>query len=150
IRNRMAVVRRMLGDADAPASSYDTFEKAQMASLIQMSKLAAEEGKKDPDKKKISDIEQATIALLERSRELATPQDSQADVTDVLLRLIYFYTVTEQHQQAAVLGEHVAHTIKSTGGKAALAGLLALNGYVNSSTRVKGEMWYKLTDMAVE
>ena len=138
-RQRMAVVRKLLGDADQPAAAYATFETAQMASLIQMSKLAAEEGKKAPDEKKVQALRLAAVALLERSRELATPQDNLADVTDVLMRLIYFYQLTDQPYETAVLGEHVARTIKGTGGKAALAGLLGVNGYVIASTRVKGD-----------
>ena len=42
-RYRMQVIRRLLGEADQPLSTYDTFEKAQMASLIQLSKLMAAE-----------------------------------------------------------------------------------------------------------
>lgn len=145
-RNRMAVVRRMLGDADQSPLTYTSFETAQMASLITMSKLAAAEAmpeKTDEQKaKKEAEIKArrlATIALLERSRELATPADNPADVTDVLLRLIYFYQITDQPYQQAVLGEYVAYTIKSTGGKAALAGLLGLNGYLVASRRVKSD-----------
>lgn len=136
-RNRIQVVRRLLGDADAPVSSYDTFEKAQMASIIQLSKLAVEEAKKDPDPKKVQSIRLATIALLERARELAAPTDSPADVTDVLLRLIYFYQLADMPYQSAVMGEHVARTLKATGGKPAVAGLLGLNGYVIASSRLK-------------
>ena len=58
-------------------------------------------------------------------------------MTDVLLRLIYFYQLTSQPYESAVLGEYVAHTIKSTGGKAALAGLFGINGYVIASMRAK-------------
>ncbi len=154
-RARMVVVRRLLGEADQPVSTYVTFEQSQMASLIQMSKLGAAEGKEaallgdpktkddmtklDPVRAEIKSRRLAAIALLERSRELATPADNVADVTDVLLRLIYFYHQADLPLQAAVLGEHVAHTIKGTGGKAALAGLLGINGYVIASQRVKGD-----------
>jgi hypothetical protein len=140
-RHRMSVVRLLLGDADQPPSSYTTFENAQMASLIQLSKLAAEEAKPEDkqDEKKIKKYQHAAIAVLERARELATPADNPADVTDVLLRLIYFYRITDQPYQEAVLGDYVAHTIKSTGGKAALAGLLGINGYITASMRVKGD-----------
>jgi len=144
-RQRMVVVLRMLGEADQPASTYDTFEKAQMASLIQLSKLAKAEAmpeKTDAEKTKknaeVKNRQMKTIALLERSRELATPQDNPADVTDVLLRLIYFYQLTNQPFESAVLGEFGAHTIKATGGKAALAGLFGINGYVIASARAKG------------
>lgn len=140
-RNRMAVVRRLLGEADQPISTYDTFEKAQMASLIQLSKLAAEEGKKDEaDPEKVQAIRMATIVLLERARELATPADSPADVTDVLLRLIYFYQLAGMPHKAAVLGEHVSRTMpKMSGGKAAVAGLLGLNGYAMAAARLQAD-----------
>lgn len=139
-RNRIVVVRRLIGEADAPVNSYETFEAAQMASIIQMSKITAEEAKEKPNPDKVRAARTATIALLERARELATPADAQADVIDVQLRLIYFYLTSEQPQQAAVLGEHVSHTIKSTGGKAALAGLLGMTGYLMSAQRVRAEM----------
>ncbi len=152
-RFRMAAVRKLLGDADQNPLVYDTFEKAQMASLIQLSKLVTAEGKEaklaaeeKPDQTKIdtarAEIKIArgrVIGLLERSRELATPQDNAADVVDVQLRLIYFYQQNEQFYQAAVLGDFVSRTIKSTGGKAALAGLFGLNGYVTASKVVKGD-----------
>jgi hypothetical protein len=140
-RQRMAVVRRLLGEADQPLSSFDTFEKAQMATLIQMSKLATEEAKPKPDEKKVHNLRLSTIAVLERARELATPADNQADVTDVLLRLIYFYRITDQPYQEAVLGDHVARTLtKTTGGKAALAGLFGLNGYLTATRSLRADM----------
>ncbi len=152
-RHRMSAVRKLLGDADQNPLSYTTFENAQMASLIQLGKLVAAETKAEkladaekPDEKKIAEAKaevQAArgrvIALLERARLLATPQDNPADVIDVLLRLIYFYGQNEQPYNAAVLGEFVAYTVKTTGGKAALAGLLGLNGYLKASTLAKAE-----------
>ena len=77
------------------------------------------------------------VALLERARELATPQDNLGDVTDNLLRLVYFYQSANQPYQAAILGEHIARTVKSTGGKSAAAGLMALNGYMSAAARSK-------------
>jgi hypothetical protein len=138
-RNRIQVVRRLIGEADAPASTYTTFETAQMASIIQMGKITTEEAKKTPDPAKVRAARAATVALLERARELATPADATADVTDVQLRLIYYYLTSEQPLQAAVLGEHVAHTVKATGGKAALAGLLGMTGYLVSAQKIKAD-----------
>lgn len=138
-RNRIVVVRRLIGEADAPVSTYTSFETAQMASIIQMGKITAEEAKTKPDPAKIQAARAATVALLERARELATPADATADVTDVQLRLIYFYLTSEQPLQAAVLGEHVSHTVKATGGKAALAGLLGMTGYLISAQRIKAD-----------
>jgi hypothetical protein len=145
-RQRMSVVRKLLGDAEKPASAYDKFEEAQMASLIQLGKLAQAEAMPemrlwsiDLRAAEVKNRQLKTIALLERSRELATPQDSPADVHDVLLRLIYFYQLSGQPYQAAVLGEHVAHTMKATGGKAAAAGWLSLSNYLAASRRARGE-----------
>lgn len=139
-RNRIQVVRRLIGEADAPVGTYTTFETAQMASIIQMGKITAEEAKPKPDAAKVRAARAATVALLERARELAGPADAAADVIDVQLRLIYFYLTSEQPLQAAVLGEHVSHTIKSTGGKAALAGLLGMTGYLVSAQKIKADV----------
>ncbi len=160
---RMYVVRRVLGEADKPAKEYTTFETAQMAALIQMAKLsdaekelpklieAVEERVKKQKffngigaelKKLKADAEvknrkHQILALLERARELATEKDSPGDVTDNLLRLVYYYQINNQPFQAAVLGEFIAKTVKSAGGKSSLAGLLGVNGYVIASARIK-------------
>ncbi|VTU02547.1 unnamed protein product [Gemmataceae bacterium] len=154
-KNRMFVVRRLLGEADKPASEYANFEAAQMAALIQMAKLndmekvlagaaelreAAEDmpfwaglralGNVRRIEDDARDRKVRVVALLERARELATERDNPADVTDNLIRLVYFYTNSDMPHQAAVLGEHIARTSKTTGGKAALVGLEALNGFL--------------------
>jgi hypothetical protein len=162
-RNRMYVVRRTLAEADKHATEYRTFEESQMAALIQMSKLAdaekalpaaaaavskpAEEGKalaaisaelkKRKLEHEIKDRKVRIVTLLERARELATDKDSPADVTDNLLRLVYFYRLTNQPYEAAVLGEHIARTVKSAGGKAATAGLISLDGYTTAASKLK-------------
>jgi hypothetical protein len=162
-KNRMYVVRMVLGEAEKPASEYSTFETAQMAALIQSAKLTdgekempalaeavekrvKEQGvlnaigaelKKRKVEAEIKHRKIQILALLERARELATDKDSPADVTDNLLRLVYFYKINDQPHQAAVLGEYIAKSVKSTGGKAASAGLLGLVGYVTASARIK-------------
>ncbi len=163
-RNRMFVVRKLLGEVDRPAGEYTTFENAQMAALIQIAKLqdaekalavaasrrnaAFREGGKLVSliglelqrlkaEAEVPERKYRILALLERARELATPQDNPGDVTDNLLRLVYFYQTSNQPYQAAVLGEHIARTIKSTGGKASMAGLMGLNGYVSAAAKVK-------------
>jgi TolA-binding protein len=162
-RNRMVVVRRLLGDADKPPSDYTTFESAQMASLIQISKL--HEAERDLDVAtarrneaagaggkplaliaaeaqrlraiaEVPERKQRIVALLERARELASSQESSGDLTDILLRLVYFYQNADQPQNAAVLGEHIART-KLAGSKSSMAGLMALNGYMAASSQVK-------------
>ncbi|VTT99965.1 unnamed protein product [Gemmataceae bacterium] len=160
-KNRMFVVRRLLGEADKPASEYANFEAAQMAALIQMAKLndmekvlagaaelreAAEDmpfwaglralGNVRRIEDDARDRKVRVVALLERARELATERDNPADVTDNLIRLVYFYTNSDMPHQAAVLGEHIARTSRTTGGKAALAGLMALNGYSISMGKI--------------
>jgi hypothetical protein len=155
IRNRMFVVRKLLGEADRSPAEYPTFEAAQMAALIQMAKLndaekLLERARADGDgdaafwaglalmtgparvEREVKDRQYRVVALLERARELANDRDNPADVADNLLRLVYFYQITDQPLQAAVLGEHISRTIKTTGGKSAIAGLLALNAYVNA------------------
>jgi hypothetical protein len=157
-RNRMFVVRKLLGEADKPPSDYHTFEAAQMAALIQMAKLQDAEkaladarepaeadagfwaswaGKTRRLRSEVTDRKYRVLALLERARELATDKDPPADVTDNLLRLVYFYQSTDQPYQAAVLGEHVARTLRGSGGKAAAAGIMALGNYLLASNAVK-------------
>lgn len=136
-RARMYVVRRLLGEADLPPTSYRDFETCQMAALIQMARTL--DLQKEPEKNadEIKKRYQAIVALLERARELATPQDSPADVADVNLRLIYYYQMSDQPHLAAILGEHMARTTKAPGGKSALAGALAINGYFTSTAQIK-------------
>jgi tetratricopeptide (TPR) repeat protein len=168
-RNRMLVVRKLLGDADKAADTYVKFEEAQMAALIHVAKLneaekALERAKRAEEEeqpfwqgayhrvfaiRKAAEMQEhkhRVVELLERARELASDKDAPADVTDNLLRLVYFYQTTDQPFEAAVLGEHIARTIKSTGGKGAIAGLLALNGYMTAASSIKS----KSTDDATE
>jgi hypothetical protein len=140
-KQRMIVVRRLLGEADRPPSEYETFEEAQMASLIQMSKLSEEQAEAPPgdDKavEKIKKRQQAIVALLERARNLATDADSKADVTEVLIRLIYFYQVSGQPYRAAVLAEHVARNMKTAGGKSSVAGALGFDSYMSAAGQIR-------------
>ncbi len=161
-RNRMVVVRRLLGDADNPATAYSTFEEAQMAALIQMAKMfdaekvlvRAKENEDEPAafwasvaakmaapraEHEIKDRKFRIIALLERARALASSKDTPGDVIDNLLRLVFFYNSTDQPHQAAVLGEHIARTVKTTGGKSAIAGVMALNGYLQAAAKIKAD-----------
>jgi hypothetical protein len=160
-QHRMFVVRRLIGEADKPAADYASFENAQMASLIQMAKLADAEAAAreagEPDAAapfwagaraalatarvaaEVKDRKVRVVALLERARELATDKDNPADVADTLLRLVYYYQTTGQPHQAAVLGEHVARTVRAAGGKGARAGLLALYALTSAAPRVKEE-----------
>jgi tetratricopeptide (TPR) repeat protein len=158
-RNRMEIVRRLIGEGEKEPSEYATFEAAQLAALIQMAKLADAENalavaRQDPDAQamgfwaawasktrglqyEISQRRQRVLSLLDRARHLATEKDSPADVTDNLLRLVYFYQITDQPHQAAVLGEYIARNSRGAGGKAALAGFMAINGYSSASSGIK-------------
>lgn len=144
-KRRMYVVRRILGDADDPPAAYKTFETAQMASLIQIAKLmdqeragppAEEEARKKYDAA-LADRRGKIVALLEHAREIATPQDNPSDVTEVLLRLIYFYQQTDQAPRAAVLGEYVARQVRGTGGKSAAGGMLGVGAYVSAARTIR-------------
>lgn len=156
-RNRMEVVRRLVGEADKGAAEYFTFETAQMAALIQMDRLLTAEqlltearsgtpeelgfwatwsGKTRRLSAEVALRRQRVLELLERARELATDKDPPADVTDNLLRLVYFYQNTGQPHQAAVLGEHIARTTKGVGTKASAAGLMALGGYLGAAETI--------------
>lgn len=162
-RQRMYVVRRLLGEKDLPLGvnpavfetlkeadklellrlvaeypiQFKTFEDCQMASLIQMARTLDLQHDAEKNKDEIKTRQKAIVALLERARELATPQDNAADVADVNLRLIYYYQVTDQPYQAAILGEHMARTTKAPGGKSSFAGALALSGYFGSTAQIK-------------
>ena len=57
----MFVVRMVLGDADRTTSEYTTFETAQMAALIQMSKLS------DAEKELPSQTKKAEVLLEQKA-----------------------------------------------------------------------------------
>lgn len=144
-KRRMAVVRRLLGEADKSPAEYRTFEDAQMASLIQISKLMDEEKAGPPPGEDGAKTYAAALAarrarivgLLEHSREIATEKDNPADVTEVLLRLVYFYQQSDQPQRAAVLGEYVARQVRGAGGKPAAGGMLGVLSYARASTQIR-------------
>ncbi len=135
IRNRMIVVRQLVGEAQQPPSAYTTFEDAQMAAVIQIAQLSDIE-KDDTKAEELKARRMKVVALLERARSLATSQDSTTDVLNVMLQLIYFYELTGQPQQAAILGEYIARFVKTSGGKSSLAGAMALGGYGLASSQV--------------
>jgi hypothetical protein len=169
VRRRMQVVRLMIGDIERPPSAYTAFDFCQMAALVQISKLndldgmllkaEAEDAEvlRPPliaagglgaaalfDRPGLRHQQQVkVVALLERARELATDKDSPADVTDVLIRLVYFYQVSGQPYHAAVLGEYIA---RRGGAKAALAGSLAVSGYASASREIKTTEEEKVSD----
>jgi outer membrane biosynthesis protein TonB len=169
-RQRMYVVRRLLGEKDLPAGvnaeafeklkdnekaelpkliaeyplQFKTFEDCQMAALIQMARTLDLQKDAEKNKEEIKTRQRTVVALLERARELATSQDNPADVADVNLRLIYFYQITDQPYLAAVLGEHMARTTKAPGGKSALAGALGINGYFGATAQIKNAEAEKL------
>ena len=162
-RQRMYVVRQLLGEKDLPAAvnpevyeklkdaekaefarqladyplQFKTFEDCQMASLIQMARTLDLQKEAEKNKEEIKTRQKAIVSLLERARDLASPQDNPADLADVNLRLIYYYQVTDQPYHAAVLGENMARTTKAPGGKSALAGALAISGYFSSTAAIK-------------
>ena len=142
-KRRMYVVRRLLGEAEGKLADYKTFEEAQMASLIQISRLMDQErADVAPDARAghaaaLKDRRNKIVGLLEHARALATEKDNPSDVTEVLIRLIYFYDRTDQPQQAAVLGEYVARQVRGGGGKSSAGGALGINAYANASAQLR-------------
>jgi hypothetical protein len=132
-RQRLMVVRRLLGEANQPPAAYATFEEAQMAALIHLGKVAELEKAGGADAE-VKDRRQQVVALLERARELATPADSPADIADVNLRLVVYYLQAGQPARAAVLGEAVARAARP-GTRPATAGALAVNAYAAAAAQ---------------
>ncbi len=137
-KRRMYVVRRLLGEAEGKLTDYKTFEDAQMASLIQISKLMDEERATPAvGPEKLRDRRNKIVSLLEHAREIATEKDNPADVTEVLIRLIYFYRETDQAPRAAVLGEYVARQVRGTGGKSSAGGALGVSSYTRAAGQIR-------------
>jgi hypothetical protein len=163
-RNRMTVVRQLIGDAEKSLAEYKTFEDCQMAAIIQIAKLLDEEKQMADPAWAEAAARRATalgggggaesidwptvarsvlaarrlkiVALLERARTLATDKDNPSDVVDVLLQLIYYYELTDQPYEAAILGEYVTRYVKATGGKLSDAGAMSLQAYTISSAKI--------------
>ncbi|MFO0797402.1 MAG: hypothetical protein U0804_07975 [Gemmataceae bacterium] len=137
-KRRFYVVRRLLGEAELPPTAYKTFEEAQMASLIQMAKLQDQLRADSPaGEAALKERRNKIVGLLEHAREIATEKDNPADVNEVLLRLIYFYTETDQAGRAAILGEHLARQVRGTGGKSSAGGALGVRAYINAAASIR-------------
>lgn len=143
VKSRLQAIRLLQGDAEKRPQDCPTFDDAQVAALIEIAKLTDAERDANPDDpataKALQERRLAVVALLERCRELATEKDNPADVSDVLIRLVYFYQISDQPFRAAVLGEHLARTARGPGAKPAAAGAMALNGYTLATTTAKAE-----------
>lgn len=134
-RRRMQIVRLLLGEADKPAAAYTGFEDCQMAALIQFSKLLDAERDEKTNEADLKKRRQRIVELLERARALAPDtREAQNDVAEVIVRLIYFYQVTDQPHKAAILGEYLAHSGR-TANRAAQAGSMAMTGYNLATSR---------------
>jgi hypothetical protein len=169
-RYRLYVLRRIIGDAVRPVHQFRTFEEAQIAGLIQLARLLEmEETSSGSDtrwEERLHELKEQkrawsiigaelrrrlatqqlptqrryVIALLERARELATPQDDPNDVLDNLLRLVAVYLQHGEPQRAAVLGEHIVRHLRAPAHKLTTAGLMAVNGYLMSTASSKPDL----------
>ncbi len=166
-RYRLAVLRRLLGDADLSPHRLQNFEDAQVAAFVQLARLQEREQllgqrlqqlqskleeckqnqralaaiglelQRRAAEQQLPRERQRVLALLERARELATPQDPPTEVFDNLLRLTYFYLTNGEPHRAAVLGEAVARYAKAPASRLASAGFLAVNAYIAAAQQVK-------------
>lgn len=131
MEHRMTVVRLLIGETIKPAKEYAKFEDVHMAALVQQSKLRDKK-----DEKELKEGREVLISLLERARQLATPQDSPADVLNDQITLAVMYLLTGRPQQAAVLAEYLARQPRTIAARAAKAGEIAVIAYLNSSTQI--------------
>lgn len=134
-RHRFLVVRLLIGEAEKPPSDYKSFEECQMAAIIQISKML-DEDKSNAEEQVLKARRLKIVALLERARILANDKDNPADVADVLIQLVYFYELTDQPHQAAILGEYITRNVKMAGGKSSGAGAMSLNAYAMSTVKI--------------
>jgi len=169
-RNRLYVLRRLIGDTVRPIQQYRTFEEAHIAAIVQMARLRELEessgGSQSRWEERIRELKdqgrawaclgaelqrrsaalrlpaqrRVVVGLLERAHQLATPQDNPNDVMDNLLRLVFFYLSSGEPHRAAVLGEHIARHLRAPSHKLAAAGLLAINGYLTATAHLKPDL----------
>ena len=169
-RNRLYVLRRLIGDTVRPIQQYRTFEEAHIAAIVQLARLRELEesstGSQSRWEERLRELKEqgrawaclgaelqrrsvalrlpaqrrVVVSLLERARQLATPQDNPNDVMDNLLRLVFFYLSSGEPHRAAVLGEHIARQLRAPSHKLAAAGLLAINGYLTATAHLKPDL----------
>lgn len=169
-RYRLYVLRRLIGEGVRRPQQFRTFEEAHVAAIVQLAKLRELEeagaGSESRWQERLQELKankrawniigvelqrraaslrlpaqrRYVVALLERARELATPNDDPDDVLDNLLRLVFFYLSSGEPQRAAVLGEHIARHFHAPAHKLTTAGLLAVNGYLAASAAIKPDL----------
>ncbi len=144
---RPQVIVLLVGNADKKPEQILTFEECHLTSLVQLDKFQqmSRDDKTTPEQMKTQ--LGRVIALLERVKQLPVPKESLRDSLTSQVMLVYTYRVAEQPYQAAVLGEHLAHTGK--GPTAAKAGLNAMLAYLESAEKADAsDAGSKQTDYA--
>ncbi len=128
---RTQVIRLLIGDGDKDPAKITSFDEAVMAAQVQLYK-AVKEAEKPEDRTKQM---QKAAALYERARALPVPKDSAREALDAEVNLVFAYLASDRPYDAAVLGEHLARTVRAAG-PAARAGLYAVQAYLRASAKL--------------
>jgi hypothetical protein len=129
--DRTLARRLLVGNADREPAQIHTFEEAVMSAEVQMYKASREA--KTPDER--AKLMHKAIALYERADQLPVPKDAARDEVDAQVNRAFAYLAAGQPYQAAILGEHLAHTSRASG-PAARAGLYAMQAYLQAATKL--------------
>jgi len=129
--DRTKVIRVLIGDPSKldPAKQTD-FDFCLMAAQVQLYNTIKEIPADKEAERKASALK--VVAFYERLAQLPVPKDLAREATDAQAKLVYAYILAGRPYEAAVLGEHLARTLRSQG-TAALAGLYAVNAYRQSA-----------------
>lgn len=123
---RTRVIRLLVGNADQPPAQFKEFEQCHMAALVKLS----EAGQAKDEQARAEQTSKA-IALLERCRELATPNVPIKDVSEAAVQLAFAYLNGGRVYEAAVLGEYLARFGRPTS-NATKGGFLGVQGYLTA------------------
>src|SRR5437763_16881551 len=103
-----------------------------MTAQVQLYRALKDDKLTDDDRAKAMN---RAVALYERARQLPVPKELARDAADAQANLAYTYIVAERPQQAAVLGEYLAHNVRPAA-VAARAGLYRVQAYLASASKV--------------
>lgn len=129
---RTQVLRLLVGNAEKDPAAISNFEECLMTAQVQLYRAIKDEKLTEADRAKAMD---RAVALYERARQLPAPKELARDAADAQANLVYTYMMAEKPQQAAVLGEYLAHSIRPAT-VAARAGLYGVQAYLTSAAKV--------------
>lgn len=134
-RFRGQAIRLLVGDADKPPASYPTADECLMAAQVQLDKADEVQRANPAGGPELVKQGEKAAALLERVRELTPPRDTGREAADAQVKLVFAYLLADRPYQAAVLGEHLARSLKGAA-LPARAGYYALVGYVRAANKL--------------